>query len=242
MSTSRALLWSSLGKKYLTGITGILLVVYIVVHLLGNLTLLIGPGPFNEYAHFLESLAFGVFVVVFEVGLILVFLAHMVYGVAVAFVDKGKARPVKYKELRGAGGDGRHKGLASRSMILTGIVLIVFVVWHVWQFKFGERGIIRSETGRELGDLYAVVVEAFKTPWIVAVYVAVMALLGLHLRHGVWSMFQSLGWTGPKSLAFLTRFALVFSIVWAAAFVFLPLYVYFLVEPGAATAAVAGGF
>jgi succinate dehydrogenase / fumarate reductase, cytochrome b subunit len=239
MSSFRALLWSSLGKKYLTGATGILLVIYIIGHLVGNLTLLIGPHAFNEYAHFLENLAFGTFVIAFEIALITVFLLHMLYGVAVALVDKPRARPVKYAELRNAGG-ASHKGLASRSMIITGIVLIVFVVWHVWHFKFGERGIFQGEGGRELGDLHGVVVAAFKTPWIVAVYVAVMILLGLHLRHGFWSMFQSLGLTGPRSLNALARFSLGFAIVWAGGFVLLPLYVYFRVEPGAAAAAAGG--
>jgi succinate dehydrogenase / fumarate reductase cytochrome b subunit len=239
MSTLRAIFWSSLGKKYVTGITGLLLVLYIIIHLIGNLTLLIGPVAFNQYAHFLESLFFGYFVVVFEIGLIVVFILHIVYGVAVTLFDKPRARPVKYAHLRNAGGASQ-KTISSRSMIITGLVLLAFVVWHVWQFKFGERGIFLSD-GHKLGDLYGVVVAAFKTPLIMIAYVAVMILLGVHLRHGFWSAFQSLGWNSEKWLGFLTGLSLVFAVVWAVGFLVLPLYVYFFVEPSAAQVVAAGG-
>lgn len=240
MSTFRALVWTSVGKKYLTGITGLALIAYIIVHLVGNLTLLIGPAAFNQYAHFLESVAFGYMVIAFEIGLIAIFLLHIVYGIAVTLVDKPQARPQKYVVQRNAGATSR-KTLSSRSMIITGIVLGVFVVWHVWQFKFGHRPVFVLPDGREIGDLHAVVMAAFKTTWIMLVYVAVMILLGFHLRHGLWSAFQSLGWTGPKSLRFLTALSLAFAVVWGAGFVLLPLYVHFFVDPSTAAAAVAGG-
>ena len=227
MSRGTSVVWSSVGKKFLTGITGLLLVGFITVHLLGNLSLYKGAAAFNSYAHFLESLAGGWVVIVFELGLLAVFLVHMAAAVTVAWLDKQAARKEKYRVLRNAGGTSK-KTLASRSMIVTGIVVIVFVVLHVKMFKFaGEAGTFTTAHGDKIADLYSVVVHAFKDPVIAFLYVAVMILLGLHLRHGFWSAFQSLGWANDRWLPLLYGLALVVALVLAVGFLLLPLYIHF---------------
>ncbi len=226
MSTFRSVVWSSVGKKFLTGITGLMLFGFICVHLLGNLMLLKGPEAFNGYAHFLEHLLHGLVVIVFEAGLVVLFLVHMVAAVSVALLDKERARPVKYKVLRNAGGKSR-KTLSSRSMIVTGILIIVFVIGHVQMFKFTQTGTWTAPDGTEMKDLYSVVVTAFKSPVIAFGYVAVMILLGLHLRHGFWSAFQSLGWNSDKWMPLLGGAALVFAVLLAVGFLILPLIIHF---------------
>jgi succinate dehydrogenase / fumarate reductase cytochrome b subunit len=225
-----AIAWSSVGKKIITGITGLALFGFVVVHLLGNLTLLIGQDAFNGYAHFLEHLLHGWLIIAFEIGLVVFFLFHIVAGVTVAWFDKGRARPVKYAKAGNAGGASR-KTLSSRSMIITGIVLGVFVVWHVKMFKFGDHGAYLHPNGTAMKDLYSLVVTSFGSVWITAVYVAVMILLGFHLRHGIWSAFQSLGWNNTRYMPLLQGAGLVFAIALAVAFLVLPLYICLFVEP-----------
>lgn len=235
MTSFRTVAWSSVGKKAITGITGFLLFAFVCVHLIGNLTLLIPDGgeAFNHYAHFLENAVHGWLIYAFEAGLIAVAVFHMLAAVYVAWVDKRSARPVKYKMSRKAGGNSR-KTLASSTMIYTGLIVIVFVVFHVRMFKFADHPTVTYE-GVPMKDLYVVVAEAFNDPWIVGAYVAVMILLGLHLRHGFWSAFQSLGWASDKWLPLLTRIALVLAVLLAIGFLLLPLYMFILVDP------VAGG-
>jgi len=218
---------SSVGKKVLVAVTGLMLFGFVIVHLLGNLTLLIPDGgkAFNEYAHFLENLLHGWLIIAFEIGLIAAFLVHMIYAISVALIDKHRARPQKYSLVRNAGGKSR-KSLASRSMIITGPIIIVFVVLHVNMFKFAERPTTTIH-GEQIGDLYAVVVEAFKNPWIVLAYVAVMVVLGFHLWHGVWSAFQSMGWNSDRHIRLLTRISWFAGVVLAVGFLLLPPYMYF---------------
>ena len=241
MSTFRSLAWSSVGKKVITGLTGFMLMGFVIVHLIGNLTLFIPDGGhgFNAYAHFLEHAVHGWLIYAFEVGLITIFFFHILAAVTVAWTDKRKARPKGYAMVRNAGGKSR-KGLPSTSMIVTGITLIVFVVLHVKMFKFADHPTVIYD-GVEMKDLYAVVVEAFKQPLITGLYVVVMVMLGFHLRHGFWSAFQSLGWANDRFLPVLINLARVFSFLLAVGFLVLPLYVFFFVDPASASAASSGG-
>ena len=220
------LLWSSVGKKLLTGITGFLLMGFIIAHLLGNLTLLIGPAAFNHYAHFLETLFHGWAVYVFEVGLIAFFVTHAAAAVTVAVADKAKARPQAYAKKEDAGFTSR-MSFSSKSMIYTGTLIALFVIWHVKSFKFGGAQPIPDGHGGEIKDLYSVVAAAFAQPLIVGIYVAIMILLGLHLRHGFWSAFQSLGWTNKRWLPVLETLAMVFAVVMAFGFLVIPIIMYF---------------
>lgn len=241
MYALRAALWSSVGKKLITGLTGLLLSGFVVVHLIGNLTLLIGGDAFNHYAHFLESLLHGWFIVVFEVGLIAILLSHAIAAVWVALLDKRRARPVGYRKQGNAGGASR-KSLSSRSMIVTGPLILIFIVLHVRMFKFGPAAHIPIPGGGEMRDIYALVVASFKSGWITAYYVAMMSILGLHLWHGIWSAFQSLGWTNDRILNPLRGAGIAFALLLAIGFLFLPIYIYFAVDPATASMANGGGF
>lgn len=228
MSSFGSALWSSVGKKVITGLTGFLLIGFVIVHLLGNLTLFIGPSAFNGYAHFLETAVHGWLIYAFEVGLVVIFAFHITAAVTVAVADKMAARRQGYKYARNAGGRSR-KTLASRSMIISGIILGFFVIAHIFLFKFGDH-----ETGPDgHKNLYKTVVTWFKDPAFTAFTVAAMVLLGLHLRHGFWSAFQSLGWTNDRWLPILTRVALVVSILLAIGFILLPVVLFLNGDPNA---------
>jgi len=240
MSTTQPKIWSSVGKKYINGLTGFMLVGFITVHLIGNLTIFIGPSALNGYAYFLETALHGWLIYAFEIAMLVIFTFHILTGVMVAWVDKQRARPVKYAVQRNAGGASK-KTLSSRTMIITGVVLAAFVVLHIKMFKFGDPELIPKPDGHDMKDLFGVVLAAFKQPVWAFGFPACMLLLGFHLRHGFWSMFQSLGWTNDRVIPMLNRVALVFALVMAAAYIVLPLYLYFFVDPAAAEEAVQQG-
>lgn len=232
MSTFSAKAGSSLGKKFITGITGFGLFVFIVIHLGGNLLLLVGSDAFNAYAHYLHTALHGWFLHVARAGLLAFFLFHVVSGLAV-YRDKLRARPERYEKMADAGGASR-KTLSSRTMAFSGLVILAFLVLHVAHFRFGpglEQGYVTEVNGVEMRDLYRLVVEEFNKPLIAYAYVGVMLLLGMHVRHGFWSMFQSLGLARPNTVAFLSGLGLVFGVALAVGFILVPLYILYFIPP-----------
>lgn len=219
---------SSVGKKVITGVTGLALVAFVVAHLVGNLTLFLGPEPFNHYAHFLESLAHGMGIYVAEVGLAAIFLLHIISAVSVAWGDKRAARRIDYRYSENAGGKSR-KTIASETMIFTGGLLLLFVILHIRLFKFGRAEV--TEDGMK--DLYSVVVANFQSPTFTAFTVVAMIMLGFHLRHGVWSAFQSLGLANDRYLPLLSRIALLLAILLTAGFIAIGVFMYISGDPNA---------
>ena len=238
MTSFGSALWSSVGKKVITGLTGFALMGFVVVHLIGNLTLFIGPHAFNEYAHFLETVAHVWLIYAFEIFLFVVFVFHMVSAVTVAWTDKKKARQQGYKYAKDAGGKSR-KTVASRSMIYTGAILIIFVIAHIFLFKFNA-GNPHEMTKGGVKDLYKTVVTVFKGPGFTIFTVVAMILLGLHLRHGFWSAFQSLGWANDKYLPVLVNVARVFAVVLAVGFIIIPIYLFLSGDPNASSTMTGG--
>ncbi len=233
---------TSVGKKILSGVTGLALCGFITTHLIGNLLLLVGPEPFNEYTHFLGSFAHGLFLPVAETGLVVLFLVHAFAGIRV-HVDKRRARPQKNARVGSAGGPSQ-KTLASRTMLVTGIVLLVFLIGHVYAFRLGPAeadGYVTMLDGHEARDLYRLVVETFNDPAPVVGYTVIMLLLGLHLRHGFWSAFQSLGANNPKYMPLITSAGVIFAIVMALGFLLIPICIYVFVDPPVAGDIIAAG-
>lgn len=225
MNVNRA--WrSTIGKKLIMGLSGLLLIGFLIVHLLGNLALFLPDGGrfFNLYTHKLESTKPWLYIA--ELGLVAVFLFHIVSGIRV-FLTNRRARMNRYATYASKGGPTK-LSTASRTMILTGLVLMVFVPLHVALFKYGTY----YETvidGVVMRDLYRLVIEKFKVPFISFTYAGVMFLLGMHLRHGFWSAFQSLGAMNPRWTPAIYTLGVVIAILLAGGFFILPLYVYFFV-------------
>lgn len=225
MQSARFHLWSSIGKKLLTGITGVGLMGFLVAHLVGNLNLLIGKDAFNGYTHTLEGM--GELLVVAELGLLAVFLLHVASAVSVWNANRG-TRAIQNSVVRSKGAPSRQT-VSSRSMIITGAILFVFIGLHVWQFRFGpsvHEGYVTPLANEQVRDLHRLVVETFKQWPFVLGYMAAMVVLGLHLRHGFWSAFQSLGLLNQhlRTLAFSA--GVFVAAVVAFGFFILPLYIY----------------
>jgi succinate dehydrogenase / fumarate reductase cytochrome b subunit len=207
--------------------TGLGLVVFVLGHLSENLVLLFGDREdYNRWTHLLESL--GPVLWGIELGLLAFFVFHIISGIQV-YLGKRKARPDTYEMTRPAGGPSL-KSASSVSMILTGVVLAAFVVWHVWSFKYGpsvNEGYVHQLDGVPMRDMHRLVVETFSQPVPVVLYSVVMLLLALHLRHGFWSAFQSLGAMRPGLTPLFYGLGLVVALVVGLGFLTLPVWIYF---------------
>jgi succinate dehydrogenase / fumarate reductase cytochrome b subunit len=156
-----------------------------------------------------------------EIGLLAVFLIHQFKAIRMTFQNQ-RARPVKYAMKERAGGASQ-KSLASSTMILTCLAILILVPIHVWQFKYGAY----YDFGGGVRDLYRTEVENFSSPIAVVLYVAMMVIVGLHLWHGVGSSFQSLGLEGPRFSPFIRKTGKVSAVVIAVGFIVITLWVFF---------------
>jgi succinate dehydrogenase / fumarate reductase, cytochrome b subunit len=215
---SRSFASSSVGTKVLIAVTGLLLFAFLVLHLAGNLLFFLGPETFNAYSHALIS---NPLVIPMEIGLLAVFLLH-IYQTGRMYLANRHARPEGYEVRKWAGHTSR-KSVASTTMIITGLLTALFVVIHLWQFKFGAWYTVADTDVR---DLYRLMIEVFTNPVWVVLYVAFMVLLLLHLRHGFSSAFQSLGASDNLGRRMLQA-GLVVALVIGGGFAVIPIIIYF---------------
>lgn len=212
------------------GVTGLLLVGFVIAHLSGNLLIYQSEGTlFNAYAEKLAS--FGALLYVAEAALVAFFLFHAVTGIRLALLARS-AKPIKYEVSRSKGGPSKW-GFAANNMVITGSILLVFLVLHIIHFKYGNgmaEGYVTKVDGVEVRDLHRLVVEEFKRPVITALYTIVMIMLGIHLRHGIWSAFQSLGLTKENNTKKLYAACGVLGALLGFGFLCIPVYIYFLGE------------
>jgi len=218
-SNFRRVFTSSVGTKLLIGLTGLALFVYLVLHLVGNALVFLGQDTFNEYSHTLTS---NPLIAPIEIGLLLIFLLHVYKAVTMWFANQ-RARPAGYQRKRPAGHTSR-KSLSSSTMILSGSIVLLFILVHVKQFKYGAY--YASAANPAVRDLYRTEVEVFHQPLWVAFYVVCTALVALHLRHGISSGFQSIGFDHPLYTRRLVTWGIVGAIVVGGGLAVIPLLVY----------------
>lgn len=185
-----AYLKSSIGRKQIVATTGLFLVLFLIGHLLGNLTIYLGPEAFNGYAEKLAHLRPGLFVI--EFGLLLVFLIHVYYTVTLV-QENIKARGQKYDV-----DSSKQRSLSTRLMPYTGFILFAFVIYHLLDFTFVDKTGPQNLIDGEPYHLYGVVYNAFLNPVHSLFYVIAMACVGFHLTHGIQSFVQTFGFSSPK--------------------------------------------
>jgi succinate dehydrogenase / fumarate reductase, cytochrome b subunit len=219
MSTLGRVFSSSVGTKLLLGLTGLGLFAYMVLHLAGNALIFAGPETFNAYSHALIS---NPLLLPVEIGLLAIFVLH-VYKAITNYIANAAARPIRYARKAGADHTSR-KSVASSTMIWSGLVVFIFIIVHVWQFRFGTW----YETGGDLPirDLARTEFEVFSHPGWVGFYVVATLLVGLHLRHGISSGFQSLGLDHPVYTRRLTAWGIVFAVLIGGGLAIIPLWAY----------------
>jgi len=220
MSKRPSFFSTTVGSKILIGLTGLLLFGFLVTHLAGNLTMLGSGEAFNAYTYKLESTKPLLYVA--EVGLIALFLLH-IYKTVTGYVRNRAARPEGYREKHWAGHTSR-KSVSSTTMIVSGLILLLFVVIHVRTFKFGPY-YVEAATGNR--DLFRLVADTFQDPLYVLFYVVSMVVVGLHLNHGIASAVQSLGLSNRRIGPGTVWAGRLLALTIAGGFALLPIYVYF---------------
>jgi succinate dehydrogenase / fumarate reductase cytochrome b subunit len=197
-------LWrSSLGKKYVMAITGVILFGFVVGHMLGNLQVFAGPTQINEYAASLKSnlpLLWGV-----RLTLLLAGVLHLVAGVQLALANR-RARPVRYNKKKILAST-----LANRTLIISGLIILAFVIFHLAHFTAGvvDTSFLALSDAAGRHDVRAMMIKGFQHPVVSGFYIVSVGLLCLHLSHGVGSAFQSLGARSKKTERSFKRAALI---------------------------------
>lgn len=221
---------SSVVKKLLTGITGLSLVLFLIAHLIGNLTMFAGPDVFNAYARFLHHFMHGMFIRIAEIGLLGFFVLHIWSALSVQ-LGKKAARPSRYEVSEYAGGPSK-KSFHSMYMAVSGIILLLFIIVHLINFKYADHeavGTMALETGIETVNVYKLVVMTFQGNFgLVLLYMLAMAVLSSHLMHGIWSAFQSLGLSRPSTIPYLHLLGVALAIAIAVGFFLLPLLIFMM--------------
>ena len=212
MNWLASILLSSIGKKLMMAITGLCFCVFLAGHLAGNLTIYLGKDAFNSYAEHLHSL--GPIITLVELGLLFLALVHILTG-AILFYKNIIARPVRYSVNKSAGG----RTLGSRTMPYTGFILLIFIVLHLINFHFTDKTDI---------TIYQIVHNAFSNLTYVVIYVFAMFVAAIHISHGVWSAFQTLGANHVKYIHFIRGMSYIFSIMIVLGFGFLPIYLAYI--------------
>lgn len=251
--TTRSFFFSSLTKKYLMGLTGLFLCLFLVGHLSGNLQLLkggyAGKLAFNEYAVFMTTFPA---VKILSWLTYISILVHSVDGIALAIANR-KARPVKYAYSK----PGTNSSWASRAMAPLGLITLIFIVMHMSQFwaeyhwaggipvmqtEAGDGYVLKDGTnvkggeldgftvylnGEKMGpvmkDLHEVVIQAYKDPWVVFFYVVGLIVIAFHLSHGFASGFQSLGLNHPVYTPIIKKLGFLFAVVVPLGFAIIPI-------------------
>lgn len=210
---------SAVGKKAVMAATGLILFGWIFLHMVGNLKLYLGPVHLNEYAHWLRALgtpAMPETMALWVVRILLVVLVVLHIHAAFALTRMNReARPVGYR-----GREYVTASYASRTMRWGGVIILLFIIYHLLHLTTGH-----AHPDFVVDDPYHNLVVGFRVWWVAAVYIIANLALGLHLYHGVWAMFGSLGLTNPRFESWRRKFATTFAVLIAGANISFPLAV-----------------
>jgi succinate dehydrogenase / fumarate reductase cytochrome b subunit len=197
---------SAIVKKWLMAVSGIILLGYVLAHMVGNLKVFIGEEDINHYAEWLRELGepilpYSVVLWSLRVVLIAAFAIHIIAAYQLTRMNQ-QARPVKYQSAR----DYVAADFASRTMRWTGVIVGLFVIFHLLDLTFGPAN---PEFVR--GEVYDNMIESFRRVPVAIAYIVANIALGIHIFHGAWSMFQSLGLNNPRYNAWRRYFAIGFA-------------------------------
>ena len=201
---------STVGRKTLMGLTGLGLCLFVLIHMLENLLIFLGPSQFNHYSYLLTS---NPLIPLAEIGLVVFFVAHVIIALWVT-VRNRMARSGSYAVKPPSERDAT---FASKTLMYSGLVILAFLVLHLITFKYGAQYPV-TYSGVEMRDLYRLVIEVFAQPFYVAWYVFAMILLALHLSHSLSASMQTLGWMGSNEKR-LRRISVGFGLFVCAGFI-----------------------
>ena len=204
---------SAVGKKYVMAITGLMLLGFVLVHMVGNLKMYLGQEDFDHYAEFLRELLVPILprtvaLWLLRGGLLLAVVLHVHAAVSLTRLNR-QARSVKYQSPR----DYQVASFASRTMRWTGAIVALFVLWHLADLTWGVTNEVGATGEFVRGHAYDNVVNSFDRVPVAILYILANIALGVHLFHGVWSLFQSMGWNNPRFNAVRRHLATAFATI-----------------------------
>ena len=210
---------SPMTKKAVMAVTGIMLFGFVLGHMVGNLKLYQGPEKLDAYAVGLRELGapvlgYGEALWLMRSGLILAVVLHILSAYQLTMINR-RARPSSYRKTRH-----QESTYASRTMRWGGVIILLFIVYHLLHFTTGH-----VHPDFVYGEVYNNVVLGFQNPLAAGFYILANIALGLHLFHGLWSLFQTLGWNGPRFNPLRKAFAVAFALIIAGANISFPLAV-----------------
>ncbi|QDK43681.1 cytochrome B subunit [Bdellovibrio sp. ZAP7] len=211
-------LGTTVGKKYLMGITGLIWAGFVLAHMAGNMLIFVSHDAYNAYGHALTS---GKIIYVAELVLVLALITHVFMAISLTKNNR-EAKGQKYAvAAKGA----KRVSLASRTMAIQGSLILVFVILHLITFKYGQH-YETNVNGVPMRDLAKLMEEVFQQPGYVVWYVVALILLGFHLKHGVGSTFQSLGLMEGTYRNVWAKLSIGYGIIVALGFISQPLYLF----------------
>lgn len=209
---------STVGKKYIMGITGLIWAGFVLSHMAGNLLIFVSHDAYNSYGHAITS---GNLIYLAEVVLILALIAHVYTAVSLTIANKA-AKENKYAV---AAHGQKRVSLASRTMAVQGSLILAFIILHIITFKFGTY-YETTVNGVVMRDLARLMVEVFQSPAYVGWYLVCLILLGFHLSHGVGSSFQSLGLMEGTYRGLWKKLSYTYAVIVALGFIAQPTYLF----------------
>jgi succinate dehydrogenase / fumarate reductase cytochrome b subunit len=199
---------TSVGKKYLMAVSGLLFLLFLTTHLLGNLSVYGGPTAFVSYAEHLHAL--GKLLVLAEIGLIVALIIHVTTAILLFFENR-RARPIKYAVDKGGGG----RTLSSQTMPYTGLLILAFVGVHLATFS-------HHFVDQSTRNIFQIALAVFSNNIFLIIYTLGVLVVAFHVQHGLWSAFQTVGANHPKYMPFIQWASVIFAIIVALGFGFLP--------------------
>src|SRR5437899_2694971 len=213
---------SSLGRKYIMAVTGFVLFLFVIGHLAGNLQIFLGPEAINRYGHFLQTNVELIWPA--RIFLLLMVGLH-IWAASKLSLENRAARPIGYVQYQPFG-----SSYASRTMLMSGIIILVFVIYHIlhftvqWQYvNFTGQSFVDFTDPQKRHDIFKMMVVGFSNIWVCGFYILGLALLCLHLSHGASSMFQSIGWKNQAYGPLLDKVARIVAILIFAGYISIPI-------------------
>lgn len=213
---------STVGRKILMAVTGLLLVCFITVHLLGNLSVFAGADGINAYAKHLHDL--GPLVWIFRLVMLGLFAVHITFGIQL-YLENKAANPEQYAIQKTL-----VTTFSAKTMIFTGLIILAFLIYHLLHFTVQVTNPEISASHLPLDaamrpDVFSMVVLSFQKVFISVIYIIAMVALFLHLSHGVSSWVQTLGWSTGPSQDKVTAVGKIVAIVYGLAYIAIPLFI-----------------
>jgi succinate dehydrogenase / fumarate reductase cytochrome b subunit len=213
---------SSIGKKLVVALTGLFLLLFLAGHLIGNLVVFMGPEPFNSYAYFLHHMGHGAGIWVFRILMLVMLGAHIVATIALTRQNKAARKSYEFKNTIQA-------SASSRYMILTGLTILAFFVYHILHFTVRAGNEYDNPAlytylldGKEVHNAWKMVIDGFSVWYVSLFYIVAMTLLASHLMHGFQSVFQTLGLRSQKSAPALKQISIAYALFIWLGFVSIP--------------------